>query len=66
MQHFFVSYYTQNNNTSYYHTRILLKCPNFYHSIINILPATVAQHIAHPLVVAKMIGSNLGPKQSKN
>ena len=29
-------------------------------------PATVAQHVAHPLVVRKVIGSNLGPKPRHN
>ena len=29
-------------------------------AILSIKPATVAQHIAHSLVVGKVIGSNLG------
>ena len=29
-------------------------------------PATVAQHVAHPLVVGKVIGSNLGPTPRHN
>ena len=29
-------------------------------------PATVAQHVAHPLVVGEMIGSNLGPTPRHN
>ncbi len=34
--------------------------------IVNILPATVAQHVAHPLVVGKVIGSNLNPTPRHN
>ena len=30
------------------------------------IPATVAQHVAHPLVVGKVIGSNLGPTPRHN
>ena len=30
------------------------------------LPATVAQHVAHPLVVGKVIGSNLDPTPRHN
>ena len=34
--------------------------------ILSYRPATVAQHVAHPLVVGKVIGSNLGPTLCHN
>ena len=30
-------------------------------TLVEQVPATVAQHVAYPLVVGKVIGSNLGP-----
>ena len=33
---------------------------------ILIIPATMAQHVAHPLFVGEVIGSNLGPTPRHN
>ncbi len=38
----------------------------FFATIIIKKPATVAQHVAHPLVVEKVIGSNLGSTPRHN
>ena len=44
-------------------------CPaHFFDSLSNVYDksATVAQYVAHPLVVGVMIGSNLGPTPRQN
>ena len=38
----------------------------FTEKLFRVKPATVAEHVAHPLVVGKVIGLNLGPTPRQN